>query len=651
MIQYSNEVLVLNPRMVLYLDSKEDREIVTCDNLHIYVKAGIENKHSLRNYLFTHGRENYPTISDLLFKVDMFIGDLDIEGYSWQGHVHRFIIEHKKTGNRYLARGQDLLFQNEMFLYHADDLGKLMNLNYKKPTKHSISRFGVIRRGEDVINSPSRIASTILKRGMYNNAFLDLLKDVEWVEPSRLRYSNRFFRVQKDYIRSILNCVDDNTARIRGNSLYVCSRESCNQIFHTRESGVGEHEDKKYCMDCYRRIELICNLSLDSKHILDIYRTDVDKNDIINKFGVDILDYLVEEGIYIISKEHIPFIHRSCKHCGNGTTLDLEELMFIKAKDNRHKYLDTHKKYIEDNYVKIDFTEFCNSCAEENLNNRLFTTYRDYRTPRPIIHKKNGINRHLSIESEVITEYDDADEYLDNVSTPKGFDVVYDGSLNSGGVEFKHYRPVIGDKIRETIMGLELHNDDQNNYVDESCGIHVHFNARDFRFKELKTLCIIMNHIDEYIIESLPQERRTSTYAKRFLASYNDIIKCRNIVELANWYYKVVGNSAINTDKYNQARYIGTNLHARFYHGTIEFRYHEGSIDSTPILKWIDFLYEIMQSVKEIASRSTKKGRDIEKIIYDRDEIDSTTPMHLIDMLGGRASCEYISNKISKYNM
>ena len=650
-MQYSNEVLVLNPRMVLYLDSKEDREIVTCDNLHRYAKASIRKSHRFRDYLFTHSRENSPTISDLLCKVDMFISDLNIEGYDWQGQVHRFIIEHKKTGNRYLARGQDLLFQDKILLYHVDELGKSMNLNYKKPIKYSMYIFGVIRRGEKVVNAPHRIASTILKKPNYNNEVVQKLADVEWVEPSRLEYNNRFFKIQKDYIRSILHNLDDSTARIRGNSLYVCSGDTCNLIFHTRIDGVGEYEDKRYCMSCYRDIELICNLSLDSKHILDVYRTDVDKSNIINKFGTDILEYLVEHGVDIISKEHMPCIHRSCNHCGNSTSLDLEILMTYILESNRRKYLDEHKKYLEDNYVKIDFTEFCNSCAEESLNNRLFTTYRDYRRPKPIIHKKNGINRHLSIESEVITEYDDADEYVDNVCSPKGFDVVHDGSLNGGGVEFKHYRPVIGDKIRETIMGLEYHHDTENNYVDESCGIHVHFNARDFRFKELKALCIIMNHIDDYIIESLPEERRTSTYAKRFLASYNDIIECRNIVELTNWYYKVIGKSSINTDRYNQARYIGTNLHARFYHGTIEFRYHEGSIDSTPILKWIDFLYEIMQSVKEIASRSTKKGRDIEKIIYDRDKIKSLQPIHLIDMIGGRASCEYITNKVNKYNM
>ena len=50
-MQYSNEVLVLNPRMVLYLDSKEDREIVTCDNLHRYAKASIRKSHRFRDYL------------------------------------------------------------------------------------------------------------------------------------------------------------------------------------------------------------------------------------------------------------------------------------------------------------------------------------------------------------------------------------------------------------------------------------------------------------------------------------------------------------------------------------------------------------------------------------------------------------------------
>jgi len=650
-MQYSNEVLVLNPRMVLYLDNKDDRKTITCDNLHIYAKESIEKTLTFRNTLYMHGRENSPSISDLLCKVDMFISDLEIDGYSSREHVHRLVIEHKKTGNRYLARGQDLLFQDKILLYHVDTEGRSSNLNYNKPTKHSVYTHGSIRRGVRAISSPTKIATTILKKATYNIAFISKLAEVEWVEPSRLENNNRFFRIQKSYIHAILNNVDDTIGRVKSNSLYVCSRDDCSLIFHSGQDGVGYHDNKKYCMSDYRRIVVTCNLSLDSKYIDEVYRTDIDKVSIKNKYGLDIYNYLINEGIHTISKKYMPLIHHYCSHCGNSTNLDLEKLTHSKNTDGRHQYLDSHKTYIKDNYVKIDFTEFCNSCAEENLNNRLYETYKNYSRPKPIIHKNNGINRHLSIESEVITEFDDVDEYIDNEGSPKGFDIVSDGSLTGGGIEFKHYAPVIGDDIRRTILGLENHNENAQNYVDESCGIHVHFNARDFRFKELKTLCIIMNHIDDYIIESLPIERRDSDYAKRFLASYNDIRECRNIVELANWYYKVVNNSAINRDKYNQARYIGTNIHARFYHGTIEFRYHEGSIETLPILKWIDFLYEIMQSVKEIASRSTKKGRDIEKIIYDKDKIDSLPPIQLIDMIGGRGSCEYITNKINKYNM
>ena len=650
-MQYSNEVLVLNPRMVLYLDSKEDREIVTCDNLHTYAKASIENKHNLRNYLFTHNRENSPTISDLLCKVDMFISNLDIGGYSSEGHVHRFIIEHKKTGNRYLARGQDLLFQDKILLYHVDTEGKSSNLNYKKPLRYSTYKHGSIRRGVKTISSPTRVAATILKKAVYNNKVVNQLAEVEWVEPSKLKNNNRFFMIQKSYIHSILDNVDDNTGRVKSNSLYVCNGNDCNLIFHSGQDGFGEHDSKKYCIRDYNRIVLTCNLSLDSNYIQDVYRTDSDKVSIKNKYGLDIYNYLIEEGINIISRKYMSLIHRSCKHCGNSTNLDLEKLMTYKTIDDRHEYLDNHKIYIEDNYIKIDFSEFCNSCAEENLNNRLYETYRNYSTPKPIIQKNNGINRHISIESEVITQFDDVDEYMDNEGTPKGFDIVSDGSLSGGGIELKHYKPVIGDDIRRTILGLEHHHENAENYIDESCGIHVHFNARDFRFKELKALCIIMNHIDDYIIESLPIERRDSDYAKRFLASYNDIRECRNLVELANWYYKVVNNSAINTDKYNQARYIGTNLHARFYHGTIEFRYHEGSIEATPIVKWIDFLYEIMASVKELSNRSTIRGRELEKIIYDKDKLTSITPISLIDIIGGRSSCEYITNKITTYNI
>ena len=650
-MQYSNEVLVLNPRMVLYLDSKVNRKIVTCDNLHKYVKESIEAPTTtFRSALFLYGRELSPTIRDLLCKVDVFISDLDIEGYDEQGQVHRFIIEHKKTGDRYLARGQDLLFQDRILLYHVDSEGRSNNLNYKSPTKHSTYTHGSIRRGIKSISSPYKISSTILKKAVYDSEVVKQLAEAEWIEPSRLKNNNRFFRVQKSYIHSILNDIDDTASRIKSNSQYVCSKKSCNLIVHTT-TGVGEHDNKKYCRDCYRNIKVICNFTLDSQHILNVYRVDVDKNIIVSNYGEDIYKYLIENGIQNVSQAYLPFMHRSCNHCGNSTSLDLEELLTCKTSSSRHEYLDNHKKYIDEYYRTIEFAKFCTPCAEENLNNRLYRPYRDYRRPSPIISKKHGINRHLSIESEVITQYDDADDYVNCVGNPTGFDVIYDGSLNSGGVEFKHYKPVIGDKIRETIIGLEHHHATEDNYIDESCGIHVHFNARDFRFKELKALCIIMNHIDEYIIESLPKERRTSKYAKRFLASYNDIVKCKNIVDLTNWYYRVVTDSSINTDRYNQARYIGTNLHARFYHGTIEFRYHEGSIDSTPILKWIDFLYEIMQSVKEIATRSTKKGRDIEKIIYDRDKISSLKPIHLIDMIGGRTSCEYITNKVNKYNM
>jgi len=43
------------------------------------------------------------------------------------------------------------------------------------------------------------------------------------------------------------------------------------------------------------------------------------------------------------------------------------------------------------------------------------------------------------------------------------------------------------------------------------------------------------------------------------------------------------------TEKYNSSRYRGLNIHSRFLHGTIEYRYHHGTLNSYFITKWMAF--------------------------------------------------------------
>ena len=87
-----------------------------------------------------------------------------------------------------------------------------------------------------------------------------------------------------------------------------------------------------------------------------------------------------------------------------------------------------------------------------------------------------------------LPEYEVADHYYDNASIPMYFKVVEDGSLHGGGVEFVTERPVIGRQVDGALDSLEECNLDECNSVDESCGVHIHINAIDFGFRELKSL-------------------------------------------------------------------------------------------------------------------------------------------------------------------
>ena len=91
-------------------------------------------------------------------------------------------------------------------------------------------------------------------------------------------------------------------------------------------------------------------------------------------------------------------------------------------------------------------------------------------------------------------------------------------------------------------------------------------------------------------------------------------------------------------EKYNEGRYIGTNLHARFFLGTIEFRYHEGTIYSEPIKNWIRFLNRIMKTSTTLVNNNT---------LYNKIISNKIQPIDVIRDMAGNWGVEYIENRIS----
>ena len=110
-----------------------------------------------------------------------------------------------------------------------------------------------------------------------------------------------------------------------------------------------------------------------------------------------------------------------------------------------------------------------------------------------------------------------------------------------------------------------------------------------------------------------------------------------NLTYLVNEYYKCA-NEVLTDNKYNDARYFGTNVHARFYLGTIEFRYHEGTVYSKPIREWIQFLNRIMTA-------STKLHKN--PILCSKIISNKAPTMDILRDVTGVSGAEYIDRRIN----
>ena len=650
-MRYSNEVLVLNPRMCFGLGyTHVSWRDVDKNNLAKLINKDYTK--TLYDYLYTES-ENYYSVYGRMFTIKKVIPDFLIEGYGNDVAPHRFILEHKISKKIYVARSQDILFQSYIPIFSTGTDGSMVlfyNPLYKKLPKYidnirqeDDDEEGTILRNinknlTDVVGAYS-IASFCLGWKYESKELVENLAKIEWVKPINSNNSySRFFSLNWNRIKMIEKEMKGSFSYRRIKEMYCCDK--CNLLYISREMTSCKVDEYTYCKTCYDRLKVDCDMCLE-KHSFK-FTNNVEKE---SRIRSEILNYVKDSGIKNVCTKCTSILYKSCTHCGNYTILDLE-ICLSKSKNNRIKYLDSHRKKLEKEYLDCFEMHLCNSCSKQKLNNLLYSTQNRYRTPYVMEVKKSDIiNRHCSVESEVITDYDDCEHYLENVDVPVDWKAVSDGSLTDGGVEFKHSSPVIGDNIKRSVGKLEGHHYDLGNYVDSTCGVHIHFNARDFKFKELQVLSLIMSKIDSEITRSLPRDRRDSSYAKRFIATYNSIIKCKDIVDFSKFYYIDWNATSINTNRYNTARYIGTNIHARFFHGTIEFRHHEGTEEARPIMQWIGFLYNIMQSTKETANLSTNRGKKINRIIYNEGRFSKIEPIKLINIIGGSEACEYITNR------
>jgi len=187
-----------------------------------------------------------------------------------------------------------------------------------------------------------------------------------------------------------------------------------------------------------------------------------------------------------------------------------------------------------------------------------------------------------------------------------GASMVYDGSLRSGGFEITT-SPAAGDVFLKQIDEITDALRAAGAFVDEQCGLHVHIDARDHHYADIRKLVRYYAFLEPALIRTQPFDRILrpnpnngkyyclpcgekyltglgDTSAETVSKMYTDITREKllsNIYGTDTW-------RPPRREHYTQAKYHAFNFHSWFYKNrrTVESRIHAGTIVPRKIKDW-----------------------------------------------------------------
>ncbi len=230
--------------------------------------------------------------------------------------------------------------------------------------------------------------------------------------------------------------------------------------------------------------------------------------------------------------------------------------------------------------------------------------------------KRVGFNndRKFGIEFEVVNKYSaskyqvvqaikrynllirDTDSYFSNAdSTERYWTVKRDGSIDGNGFEI--VSPVLKgqDGIRQVKIVTKIL--DKHCTINRSCGLHVHWETRDFNGEDFIKLYNFSLRFQSTMDFLVPKSRRENCYCRSWAGSISE------------------NNSSLVRNLTDGSRYHTINFNSYSVRGTIEFRQHAGTTDFEKVLNWILFTQSVIETVKE-KSFVTSKRFDRETFRY-----------------------------------
>lgn len=204
----------------------------------------------------------------------------------------------------------------------------------------------------------------------------------------------------------------------------------------------------------------------------------------------------------------------------------------------------------------------------------------------------NPSERFIAAEIEVAGKNDEWYASVIEEVNKWGGRVVRDGSLPQGGFEI-NTAPAAGDQFIKEIRAICQTLQKAGAFVTEKCGLHVHVDARDYSYQDIRRLALVYAALEPALFQMVNAYRRSNIYCMPCGQRFHQAMKFQEkpLKDLKKEVFQGIYAMGFEARVYREwkdsaHRYSALNLHSWFYRGTIECRLFGGTVRSAKIIRW-----------------------------------------------------------------
>jgi Putative amidoligase enzyme len=193
-------------------------------------------------------------------------------------------------------------------------------------------------------------------------------------------------------------------------------------------------------------------------------------------------------------------------------------------------------------------------------------------------------------------------------SQGRAWQVVPDGSLSDSYHSGEIVSPILGYDDIDLLQNIMRAVRAAGARSDASTGVHVHVDGSLFTPKSIVNLVKLIYKQERLLEHALGvNETRLARYCRPIEATFIQHLEARRpktMQEVSEAWY---GYRNTDPHRYDSSRYHGLNLNSLFFHGSIEFRYFNGTLHAGEVKAYIQLVLALAAKALTAKAASSKR--------------------------------------------